>query len=389
MKKTLLQWLIILLIAGGVWYVVSLKEEGTELTNGTEVTEVVEEDEQEEPESGTYVIYETSVGGSYSPEVNTLYRIRPFEDEAGTAFATITADDGIWSGSVWSETTGTWVHVHRYFADADALVEIDGTVARELEKGMVASSDGSIRVFYELTFENRAASVDMQVYSGAPTADAPLVDRLLDPAELGITLGYAAPFLVSDDGNSVYLRQIFEGEGCNINGLWRLDVTTGELEALDVLEDLDIVDFSINPTTEQLIGVGYQLVDDPEAIGPSCGKADGTRTIYLVDLKTGEQQVLVQDDELVYYRPMLSDDGTQYATQIDGSESIWIGSVGSTQGLSETVVGYLEDWVGDTLVFNWGGELKFVNLKTSKGMTLGKENGPYDTAEYVGTITVE
>jgi hypothetical protein len=181
---------------------------------------------------------------------------------------------------------------------------------------------------------------------------------------------------------------VFEGEGCNINGLWRLDVTTGELETLTVLSDLDIHSYSINPTTEQLIGVGYKLVDDPEAIGPNCGKADGVRTMYLVDLKTGEQQVLMQDDVFVPYRPMLTGDGTRYAYNVEGSEDIWVGTVGEQQW-GAYVPGALEDVFGNTLVVDWGGELWLYDLTSAEQMKLGADSGPDDEIDYVGTITIE
>lgn len=290
--------------------------------------------------------------------------------------------------------------MHRANVDSNMLVNLDGTVVNNsIVDGRVESVDGRTSVDYTLMRENRAATLTMDI-GGTDTARIQeIVDAggttgpvEIDPAELGITLGYAEPFLVSDDGNRVYLRQVFEGEGCDINGLWRYNVMTGDLETIDILKELDIHgmnDYSINPKTEQLIGVGYKLIDDPEAVGPSCGKPDGVRTLYLIDLKTGASQVLLQDEDDVYYRPMLSDGGSGYAFQLTGSESVWMGTVDSSQAPQEAVLGYLYDWFGNTLVVDYGNELILYDRLNGNKQVLGQDEGPDAQIDYVGTIIVK
>ncbi len=378
MKKTILLTLVLVLVAAGLY----VQHQKAQVIPSTPP-----KDEASTPVvPGTYAIWQTTRATAAGQETK-FFRLRPFSNELPTAFAMIDADE-TWTRGVMGEVSGSSILVRRYVADADAYFNLSGTLLTTLSKdepARLVAADDKLKVEWRKTYTNRAATVSLH------TADkqGQTTDIELDPAQLGITLGYAEPFLISDDGASVYLRQIFEGEGCGISGLWRYDVASGKVQKLSVVSDLNLQDYHINPTTQQLIGVGYKLVDDPEATGPSCGKPDGVRSIYLVDLKTDGQQILTQDGALVYYHVMLSDDGTQYAYQLSGNEDVWMGPVDGSQVAKDLVPGYALDWFGNTLVVDYGSVLSLYDLASGTQQKLGTDTGPDDQVDYVGHVTLK
>lgn len=386
--------LLVIFIAAlvGVWYLTTLLPKS--ITTTSPIIANVSTSGVPAPAKGTYVVYDTvkdnaKIVGGVSMDTVTVYRLPV---DGGTAIPIATTDrpnQGNGLGAAW--VIGNKVQINNFVsrgtAYENALIGLDGSYAEPTSQTTIATRDGAYRVVYTINQENRGATVDMQLYANAAQADGPIVDTQLDPATLGIDLGYAVPFLVSDDGKTIYLRQVFEGEA-QVNGLWSYDVATGKTTKIAFVQDHKIWEYRIDPATEMLIGTSYTPSADLSS-PPS-----GPSVIYLLNLKTGESQVLQPNDDFVYVNPFLSADGKQFAYGIEGSDVLWLVPVGSSRGKgSHPVSGRLLDWVGDTLVVDRDDRLILYNLNTGAVLDVGGQvSGSVDRDQqhvnYIGSVTL-
>lgn len=349
--------------------------------------------------AGSYVVYAThQIGKDTSDQLSIL----AYSIDNGTSSLIASEDRPGYADSYPVFTAvGQNIMAYRWFWEKaqDAVIALDGQVTKQQGGSpdgvnTIASADGELKVYWSKTYTNRAASVTMTPVSAA-TKGEPTVT--IDPASLGITLGYAEPFLVSDDGKTVYLRQVFEGETCDQMGLWMLDVATAKITPVSFLTKNNVRSYRINPSTNQLIGTSY--TQTPVGDAPGCGDFFGPSKIYLLDLRTGANSVLqsIAATDHAYGQTMLSPDGTMYVfDENDEDVGLRIASVNdpsSTQLIGAK--GGILGWVDDDIIFRQFATAETIadyNLKTKKTTTIiGTVDNPSQqpAIEYIGVITTK
>lgn len=400
MKKILLQlFVLVLLIAAGYGLLRAYPEVFNQTSD--DVVDVPPLDDTFVPPApGTYVIFQTTRVVDRGTEdwanddtEETGIFFYPLAGAVTPSIFTNVLAGPDWDGLVWSEVVGQEVLVHRASVDGDGLVGLDGQWVK-MESGdgrRIANRDGSVWVDYAMTYDNRAATVSMNIQNSKQLDNNQNVVHVdLDPAELGISLGYAEPFMISDDGSQVYVRQICECDAIGLTGFWVIDVATQKLTSVGYLSAKGIHQYEVNPTTKQLIGVSNVLGEDFTQ-GPS-----GPSAIHLVDLTTGVGKVLQSepDDSVVLGNPFLSDDGSMYS--FDLMEGIIrTAKVGTpNKNYIATTDGRVLAWVDGWMVLDRDGAIVLHRIADKTETVLARSEAEYSDSDYVraqfvGVITVK
>ncbi len=398
MKKILWQLLAIVVLVGVGYGLVRAYPSLLEKDADEAVVPVVDDTTSPTVEPGAYVLYQTSrivdrgaMDWANDDVDQTDIYARKIGSTEARLLTSIKADESF-GGSTWAEVVGQQVLVHRYTASGDAWVDLDGSVQtlENSDSARIASRNGRVWVDYSLAYANRTAAVSFNVQNGNQLDNNKnVVSFDLDPAELGIDMGYAEPFLVSDDGKTIYIRQICECDAIGLNGLWAFDVETQKLTKVSYVIENHIYEYQINTATNQLIGVSYIAPDNlgAEPTGPSA--------VHLVDMKTGQGRVIFTDGDFVFGHSFLSPDGSSYASDYRDNV-VRVRKVDANKSNADTVVsGYVLDWVDDTLIVDRDGEIIFYDLLkdsvVSLAQTIGGSYADPDrvVVRYVGLIEIE
>lgn len=291
-----------------------------------------------------------------------------------------------------SRVYGDAIWLHGYTDTLDALVGLDG-IAELIEpdwKGFL-SEDGTYSVNYQILRADRGSDVVASVYNLETDTET---EVLMSAEALGIDLGFAEPFAVSNDG-ILYAREVFEGEGSFINGFWIADTNTGEIKTLSSLDALDIVAHFDNTLN---VEAGKMLVATAEygtnEFGPGV-TFNPPSALHLIDIETDTVQTILENDTFAYLFPQLSEDATAFAYQYGYNEDVWIAGIGENiTNSNHRISGSLLDWVGNHIVVDRDGELLVFNLLTEELVSLDRSRGAYSDPdfqriEYLGVISVE
>lgn len=398
MKKILWQLLAVVVLVGVGYGWVRAYPSLLEKDADEAVVPVVDDTTLTTVGPGAYVLYQTSRivdrgamdWANDDVDQTDIYAHR-ITDGADILVASVKADES-YGGSVWAEVVGQRVLIHRYSPTDDALVSLDGDIGHLFEEPatVIASRNNEVWVDYSLAYENRTAAVSFNVqYWNDNDNNENVVQYNLDPAELGIDMGYAEPFLVSDDGKTIYIRQICECDAIGLNGLWAFDVETQKLTKMSYVIENHIYEYQINTATKQLIGVSYTA---PEGLGDEPTEPS---SIHLVDLVSGEGRIIFTDEGFVFGHVFLSPDGTSYASDYRDNV-VRVRKVDANKSNADTVVsGYVLDWVDTTLVVDREGEIILYDLikdsVVSLAQTIGGSYADPDrvVVRYVGLIEIE
>ena len=387
MKKQIIA-LVVLLIALGVWayFWAQSKEEANVAPVGEQVAD-------DNLPLGPQIIYQTTRvkdrgsddAADDDVEETIIYRA----DMTGKSTVMATIDSARRAASPRAEIIGQDIFVHNYTDGHDVWLNLEGVTDVSGNRSndniantdnRLANRDSSVWVDYSLEYENRAAAVTMRI--GWLGMDEALNEHVtleppepfeLDPAELGITLGYAVPFVISDDGKTVYIREICECDAISLRGLWRFDIATQTLTKITYIVEQDVEEYKINSATKQLIGVSYAH-DGPETDFGG-GAPSGPSAIHLVDLQTGDGKEIFSSDTFVFGSAFLSPDGMIYAHDYR-DDIVRVRAVGAQRQNSDDVIsGNVLDWVDDTLIVDRDGEIILYDLTTDMVTSVARTIG--------------
>lgn len=342
--------------------------------------------------SGAYVVYQERRRNEDGVDETTLYRFHMDGKEPVTAIAEVHPT----GGGAHAELIGDEVFVRRFSGNMNALVSLDGSfVSVEDPFNRISSADGNVWLDWTPQWGNQVPSISMTIQRQSLDNNQNVIAVVIDPAELDIDFGYAMPFLISDDGKTVYLALTCECDNPYLErGLWMFDVETQKFTKVTEVIEKDIQTYMIDPTTNLLIGATFDF-DTSKIDGPSRGEPIAPSTMYLLDLREGTSRVLLESDLFAFRDLFLSPSGKQYTYSL-GDDVIRLGTVGVVLKQQDTrLSGRVLDWVGDTLVVDRDGELVLYSLTTDTVTPIARSVGSNATdpdfvyVNYVGTITIK
>jgi len=210
--------------------------------------------------------------------------------------------------------------------------------------------------------------------------------RSTDFSEFNLKIaGYIGPVAISDDGTTVYMTQFVETDGWKgPRALWAYDWKNDSLHEITAVrqDDFDNLNASqFDLSAKRLIGVSNVQKPSAEENGY---ESQPPSTIHVVDLVTGKDTVLRHDEKGVFETPTLSPDEKSYIASYSDGKLIY--SLMNSQGIDDSFVGTVKDWVGNTVILDRVGTLVIRDLSTKKETSLINDGASY---QYVGRIDLK